>query len=310
MKETGKLKIGPNFLLVGGEKCGTTSVYFYLRQHPQTFIPSKDTFFFNPETVKNRTEANRRFLSPQEYADIYSVPESHSALARGEIASSYLNHYQEVIPRIKHYLGDIKIVIILRNPVERAYSHYMHYVKDMCEDRDFVEAIESELNDKDQIPVNRHFFNCGLYCEPVSNFLKEFSAVKILLFEDLVWNTEETLRDLYRFLGIDDDFHLSRAVKFNVSGYPRNRLLHWIFFKPNRFKLALKKVVISLGVSEERITGIIEKFRSGNLEKRPMSAEARQKLTEAYRDEIARLEKLVGRDLSVWELSPRSGTDS
>lgn len=310
LKSTEKIENGPNFLVVGGEKCGTTSLYFYLRQHPQTFIPSKDTFFFNPDTVRNRTEANPRFLSPQEYADIYSVPASRSALARGEVASSYLNHYQEVIPRIKRYLGDIKIVILLRNPVARAYSHYMHYIKDMREERSFMEAIDSELGDKDKIPVNRHFFNCGLYYEPVSSFLKEFTAVRIVLFEDLISNTAETLRELYRFLGIDEDFQMPKAEKFNASGYPRNRLLHWIFFKPNRFKLGLKKAIIKMGVSEDSITGIIEKSRSGNLEKRPMSAEARLRLEELYRDEVVRLEDLLGRDLSVWKPSSASGVDS
>lgn len=300
LEKTEKIENGPNFLVVGGEKCGTTSLYFYLRQHPQAFVPSKDTFFFNPETVKTRTEANPRFYSPEEYAAIYSVPESRAALARGEVASSYLMHHQEAIPRIKRFLGDIKIVIILRNPVERAYSHYMHYVKDLCETRSFMAAIESELQDKDQLPVNRHFYNCGLYCEPVRHFLEEFSAVKILLFEELIGRTDETLRDLYSFLGIDEDVKIANLDSFNVSGYPRNRLLHWIFFKPNRFKLSLKKALINMGLGEERVTGIIEKCRRNNLEKRPMRPEVGARLAELYRPEIARLEELLGRDLSIW----------
>jgi len=310
MEKTEKIENGPNFLVVGGEKCGTTSLYFYLRQHPQAFVPSKDSFFFNPETVKTRTEANPRFYSREEYAAIYSVRESRAALARGEVASSYLMHFQEVIPRIKRLLGDIRIVIILRNPVERAYSHYMHYVKDLRETRSFMEAIESELQDKDQLPVNRHFFNCGLYYEPVRRFLDEFSAVKILLFEDLIGDTEATLRDLYRFLGIDEEFKIANVDSFNVSGYPRNRLLHWIFFKPNRFKLGIKKAIIKTGLGEDRVTAMIEKCRRSNLEKRAMSLDARARLTELYRPEIARLEDLLGRDLSVWNQTPAAEGDS
>ncbi|NBC16502.1 MAG: sulfotransferase, partial [Bacteroidetes bacterium] len=126
--------VHPTFLIVGAAKAGTTSLYRYLRQHPDVYMPAsiKETFFFSRASVTEASGPGRRYgtqavTSWSDYADLFA--DANAQPARGEACTAYLYFYDEAIPEIRKYLGaGVRIVIILRDPVERAYSNYMHHV--------------------------------------------------------------------------------------------------------------------------------------------------------------------------------------
>jgi len=134
MDEIDKNKL-PNFLIVGAPKCGTTSLYYYLKQHPDIFMPTmKEPRFFLSETmnfphqgIDDRRVDKMIIKNLDDYKKIYL--EADQEKARGDASAGNLYFYKKVIPGIKAYLGDPKIIISLRNPLDRAFSNYTFNTK-------------------------------------------------------------------------------------------------------------------------------------------------------------------------------------
>ena len=139
----------PNFLVVGAAKSGTSSLHNYLNQHPEIFMPSfrdgvnvKEPQFFVRESVMDRLHSG--IWNWQDYKDLFFQVKDEKAI--GEASVFYLYYFEEAINNIKKYLGDqIKIIIILRNPIDRAYSAYQHVSRSMKEELSFEEALDSSL---------------------------------------------------------------------------------------------------------------------------------------------------------------------
>ena len=139
----------PNFLIIGANKAGTTSIYSYLKQHPQIYMsPVKEPMFFTLEGKNiDRTEVSRQITLKTAVNDI----EDYQALfqgvsnekAIGEASTAYL-HCPWCAERIKQYIPDVKLIAILRDPIERAYSNYLMYVRWGLETLDFPEAVRQE----------------------------------------------------------------------------------------------------------------------------------------------------------------------
>lgn len=289
----------PDFICVGGEKCGTTALYYYLKQHPEIWVPGKDTYFFNPQAISRLGMADK-ICTKEQYRSFFSGPKADAAKASGEIASFYLYCYQEVIGRIQEGVGDPKILILLRQPVDRAWSNYQHYVRDLKEPRSFGDAVEQELADPASIPANRHYVNMGFYSSAVSAFLRGFSEVKIVLFDDLVSDAPGVMGGLFDWLGVDESFQPDFSARYNSSGVPKNSTLHWLLFAPHDWKLKVKDMMLKTGIPEEPLVRLIDSLRRKNLQKKQMSPDIRARLLELYRPDICTLQELIGRDLSGW----------
>ena len=117
----------------------------------------------------------------------------------------YLYHYKEAIPKIKEYLGDIPIILVLRDPVNRAYSNY-HY-QGRGQINDFEKALELEEQRKNKSFCSLWYYKeTGMYYEPVKAYLENFSKVKVFLFEDLIADPKSFMGETYDFLGAEKSF--------------------------------------------------------------------------------------------------------
>lgn len=297
----------PNFLIAGAAKAGTTSLYYYLNEHPEIYMsPIKEPKFITSNFIKfpfkgigdEKVEKNI-IKNWDSYLELFSGVKEEKAI--GEASADNLYYYEQSIFYIKKFLGDVKIIIILRNPIERAFSSYIHLVRDNREFLTFEEALEQEeIRKKENWEFIWHYKSVGFYYNQVKAYLENFSNVKIYLYDDFKENPLKVVQDIYRFLGVDDSF-VPKNIKtqFNVSGIPKNKLLQRFLTKPNMLKKAIKpfvKVLIPKGTRQK----IINKLINNNLEKSQMKPEAREYLKDIYREDILKLQELIKRDLSHW----------
>lgn len=296
----------PNFLVLGAGKAGTTAFYNYLGQHPQIYqSPVKETNFFALEGEK----ANFRGPGVQERINSYSVTniEDYRALfervadevAIGEASPLYL--YSPRAPgRIRYHVPDAKLIAILRDPAQRAYSAFTHMIRDSREPfDDFFRALEEEeARIEGNWPWIWHYKRVGFYHEQLSRYFDVFDRrqIKVCLYEDLNTSPASTFREVFRFLGVDESFVPDISIRYNQGGAPKNKIVHSFLTKPNPIKSAIKPLIPS-GPRNRMVT----RLRNRNLHINPgIPQEARRQLVEAYREDIMKLQTLIGRDLSNW----------
>ena len=202
----------PNFLIVGAAKAGTTSLYEYLRQHPEIFMPLwKELSFFIGDPFGPLHKVKR----PQYYDKVFAQAKNQTAV--GEASTSYL--YDEAAPGIiKEKLGSIKILIILRDPVAMSYSLYNHQVRREGETiESFEAALDAEARRKNDPDfkkncsgwhANYYYYQRGLYFQQVKRYIDTFGKdnVKIILFDELADDPVREVQQIFRFLGVDDTF--------------------------------------------------------------------------------------------------------
>ncbi len=290
----------PNFLIIGAAKAGTTALHEYLQQHPQIYMtPTKETNFFAFEGEEinfqgTGDEALKEFSITD--LDTYRAQFTgiSTELAIGEACPSYL-YYPQAAGKIKTYIPDVRLIVILRNPVDRAYANFLHTVRDDREPHtDFALALQDEAR---RIANNWewfwHYVQVGFYGNQLKHYYEIFapSQIKVYLYEDLKENAIALLQDIFRWLEVDDTFVPDMALRPNKSGMPKNQLLHQILTKPNPLKTLLKPLFPAQ---------IRQKIQHQNLNTPQISQEIRQQLLDLYRADILQCQDLINRDLSAW----------
>ncbi|PLS87415.1 MAG: sulfotransferase [Actinobacteria bacterium] len=295
----------PNFLVIGAAKAGTTSLYHYLNQHPEVFMsPVKEPKFFALEGEKpdfrgpGDREAWREAISSLDaYQALFEGVTDEKVV--GEASPLYL--YSEKAPaRIKHHVPEARLIAVLRDPVERAYSQFLHKVRDGKEPlADFARAIEAEEGRvKENWAYGWHYKRRGFYYRQLSRYYAMFGPeqIRVYLYEDLKGDPAGLLRDVYGFLGVDDSFVPDMSLKHNVSGIPKNRLVHSLLRGRNPVKAALKPFL-----PRRLRKRLLVNLQGRNLTEPPGVAPAvRRALIEEYREDVSKLQGLIGRDLSGW----------
>jgi len=298
----------PNFLIVGAQKSGTTSLYNYLKQHYEVFMPERlkePKFFVSPifKKINHIQPLWVKFMSNtmfewQDYLKLFEKVQKEKAI--GESSVTYLYYYETAIILIKKYLGDIKILISLRNPIDRAFSAYLHLRRNNGENLSFEEALQKENARKELNWIPLYYFtSIGFYYNQVKAYLDNFDHVKIYLYDDLKKDTLSLVKDMYKFLGVDPSFTPDVSIKYNVSGIPQNKFIHKFLKEPNILKSIVKPMAKTLIPQGER-RKIIEKIKMKNLQKPQMKPETREYLKNLYREDILKLQDLIKRDLSSW----------
>ncbi|MBA2713836.1 MAG: sulfotransferase, partial [Rubrobacteraceae bacterium] len=239
----------PNFLIIGAMKAGTTALYSYLEQHPEVYMsPVKEPnfFCFEGETLD--------FRAPQDQEGINRTSVTHiddyRALfrgVRGEAAVGEASHWYLYHPkapeRIRRHVPDARLIAVLRDPVERAYSQFLHFVRDGQEPLTvFAQALgEEERRMRDHWAFGR-YASRGFYYSQLRRYYDLFdrSRIKVYLYEDLKADAPALLQDTFRFLEVDPTFVPELSVQPNVSGIPRNRVLHEVLTGSGRTKAILK----------------------------------------------------------------------
>jgi hypothetical protein len=286
----------PNFLIVGAMKSGTTALYYYLEQHPQIYMsPVKEPNFFCAEEDSDGNFATRLGA----YQDLFRGVSGEKAI--GEASHCYL-YEPEAAARIQEYIPDAKLIAVLRNPVDRAYSHFLHMVRSGSEPlTDFAQALREEETGGYQKRNVRDYIDRGRYHDQLKRYFNAFSRdqVKVYLYEDLSNAPVDTIQDAFRFLGVDDSFVPDVSLRRNVSGYPKHKTVDKLLRKPSPIKDALK--IYLPARLRWRLSKAFDDLKTRNLvAPPPVQPEVRRRLIGVYREDILKLQELIQRDISGW----------
>lgn len=299
----------PNLLIVGAAKSGTTTLHYALAQHPDVFMsPKKEPGFFTwpgepLQFINNgRLITRPRFLvnDQQQYLQLFS--EGCHRTYRGESSTTYLFFYEKTIANIRRLHPEpdnVRIIIVLRHPAERAFSQYMHKVRDGAEPLTFEQALEQEAWRRQH---NWHFDyryrERGYYYNQVKAYCDSFRHVHILLYDDLRQDTDAALHRVQQFLGLTP-VKLDAGTELNVSGRPRIMAVNRFLKRKNKIKEWFG-MLLPAGLRRRLRLRVQSLVYRHNLERQAINPETRRQLVEAYAEDIGRLQQLLGRDLSSW----------
>ncbi|HEY8257830.1 MAG TPA: sulfotransferase [Gemmatimonadales bacterium] len=288
----------PNFIVIGAAKAGTTALYWYLAEHPAVFMSRvKETNYFaygldeqgqlmygDPDVhhfpVKTRSEYEQLFA------------DTGNATAIGEASPIYLECPQSA-GRIRDALPGARLVCVLRQPVERAYSDYQMYLRARGRR---LEASRDLSPDSVWARPDSRWMQVGRYHEQLARYYDLFprSQIDVFLFDDLRQDAQAAVQGVYRFLGVDSTFVPDFDAPHNVGGMPSNLLLER-FFKSSAIRTAVSPLV------PKRTANWVRRLRARNMKSAPsLPAELRQELTAQFRDDIVRTSALIGRNLDHW----------
>lgn len=246
--------VKPKFLIVGAAKSGTTSLHVYLREHPHIFVPEvKETWFFSLKDNANKAILDYYPSLPQNFLDYLKLFEAASfGQICGEVTPSYLYYYNQTIANIKKFLPDwqnLKIIIILREPIDKVLSHYNFVREEKLdpEELSLREAIrrEDERYQNPKLLLDVNYIRNTKYYEAVSAYIETFNQVKIFLYEDLRDNPTQLLTELYSFIGVVDFIPPSLGIAYNKSKktLTNNTLEHEVL---STLKKAFRKDLLQL----------------------------------------------------------------
>lgn len=253
---TRHMRVFPDFLIVGAQKCGTSSLYRNLVKHP-SIVPAfvKEIYFFSSARYfqKGVHWYKAHFpLLPHKY---FNTRIRKLDFLTGEASPGYI-FYPHAPRRISELLPDVKIIVLLRNPVDRAYSHYYHEVRKKRESLSFEDAIKKEeqrlRGEFDKIMEDEHYFSFnflhysyllrGIYVDQLKRLNNYFSKDQIIILksEDFFKDPQASFEQVIQFLGLPD-WQVKDFRKANVGYYSkmdtvmRNRLID--YFAPHNQRL-------------------------------------------------------------------------
>ena len=308
---TKKFDAMPDFLVIGAGKSGTTSIDKYLNQHPQIFVPrSKEPNFFGYE---NMTEANfagdpdelAHFRNSVTKLDDYVAifKDAKPGQIKGETSNTYMYHLQAP-RRINYYLPDVKLIAVLRQPAGRLISRYLHLAR---ENREPSPQFSDCLDRKSIWWRRNDLIKEGFYYKNLINYFELFPRqnIRIYLYEELQSDPDRVMKDIYKFLGVSASFTPDTSVRYNESGLVKNKFLQRIYGQGGFLSRSMRAIFPVSVIQQLRGENVLKKtvfeLRSKNLEKPKMDPVIQKTLTQdVYGDDIKKLQKLIGKDLSGW----------
>ncbi len=271
----------PTFLVIGAAKGGTTSLHYYLRQHPGVFMPAaKELNYYWDGAVAAGRDVPRTFA---DYIACFAGASSEQAI--GEISPQYLNS-PSAAARIRADLPDVKLVVSLRHPADRAYSDYLGRVRIGRERRSFEGATAAGERIRED----------GFYAAKLARYLACFprEQLHVILHDDYARDTAGTVRQLFTFIGADPSFEVDTSRRYNPAELPRSAGL-------TRAAWAGVGLVQHLLPRSWRGTGLGERLLRTTYRKAPpFPPEKRAAMVKIYRDDIVTTAELIGKDLSAW----------
>ncbi len=291
----------PNLLIVGAAKSGTTSLHNYLNQHPEVFMSNlKEPHFLIINKIGKQRILNG-ITNIINYKELFSEADKYKY--RGESSVMYLLFHEISINKIKHLLGDkTKIIIMLRNPVERAYSGYQHVKRfNIQEDvLDFKTAWDiSEkryFENKEMTPASR-YQELGLYYKQVEAFLKQIKNVHIIIYDDYKKNLEVEMKKVFDFIGVER-IKINTEKRHMVGGWQwENEEMKKLMMQKSLLKKAVKILIPFKGI-RKKIREKIQKENTSQVSR--MNNDDRKMLNEFYKEDVKKLSELIGRDLNYW----------
>lgn len=310
----------PNFFIVGAAKAGTSSLWDYLDQHPQIYMsPIKEPNHFCKDIVyKQCRDDYKRELEIKpgkdllhylngpldkahmthiekfdDYLKLYKKVDGQKAI--GENSNSYL--YSQVAAKEIYSMNpDAKIIIMLRNPVERAFSHYLNDLRISFVTGSFEQEVNKDLNSDNYCWGQAYlYYKLGLYYEQVKRYYDVFPAeqIKVYLFDDYKKDSQAILKDIFSFLEVDNTFDCDVSRRLNVAKMPKS--------------IMLNKVLTSLGIKEllrknlpSSIKAFFKNLAYSSARLPQMTKKEKENLWSVYNKDVENLSSLLGKDLTIW----------
>lgn len=293
----------PNFLVIGAAKAGTTSLHRYLGQHPQIFMSRlKETNFFALEGKPrfggphDRSIVNRDMIwRERDYRRLFR--HVRGELAIGEASPRYL-YTPGTARRIRSRIPEARLLAVLRQPAERAHSHFVMRCRDGFEPCATLEEALADGPRRRRLNwASGRYLEQGFYARQLSEYFDNLPSdqVRVFLFEDLCNDPQGLLRQIFEFLGVDEDFPIDTSRRENVSGTLANPILRLLWTRTHPPRRLIRPLL------PKRLRGLVSRFViSRPLYRVPLEPGLRRRLTELYRDDILELQKMIDRDLSAW----------
>lgn len=293
----------PNFLIIGTTKGGTTSLYKYLRVHPEVYMsPVKEPRYFAFDNTNSdhvsRVPNTYPITSIKQYQKLFDGVNEEKAI--GEASPMYLNS-PIAAARIKSCLPEVKLIASLRNPVDRAYSHYLMYYREGRVKAPFIDAYRN-VEGVDR--YCQHYIGTSNYFEKLKRYFDLFEQlqIKVIFLEDLKNDTTGIVRDIFQYIDVDTNFEPVLSKIHNQGGYPKNgagySLARYGFLSPkiySRISPLLKPMV------PQFIVDFRKNLMQKNLGKPPqLTADVREEVIDFYREDILKTQDLIQKDLSSW----------
>jgi hypothetical protein len=269
-----------NFIGIGAQKSGTSWVYACLYEHPEICAPIKEIHYFSrPRFEKGTLWYESHFA------------QCASKKQKGEFSTSYL-YSKETPQRIRDLYPDVKLIAILRNPVDRAISQYRNAIKS----GEITEAVSFETFVQEEESV----INQGKYHEQLERYYALFSQeqILVLIYEDIKKDPRYFMQQIYRFLVVDDTFVSSMLnTEINIARTPKVVVVDRVMHKIAEF---LRRIGFDSFVHVLRKTGLPDFVRSFNTkDSDPTVSIDRKKLAQYFTEDTAKLSELLDRDLNT-----------
>lgn len=287
--------IKPNFLIIGAPKSGTTSLYNYLSQHPEiSFSKNKEPKYFsfkdNPlDYVGNKRVVNQIKNSTVRTLDTYQdLFKNINTKFVGEASPNYL-HTPEAAKNISEYNPNMKLIVILRNPVDKTFSDWKHNYAMGYEPVDNFKKALSLIEERKKMNCVPYFdyLEKGNFATHIERYYKYFKKeqLKIIFFDDFKKNPNASCNQIIKFLGIEESF------KFNTK-------IVYMKARPLYKSYRLKRISNFLGAKvSNQIEKTIDDFNQIDLE---LNNQDKVFLKEYFQNDIKKLETITSRDLSSW----------
>jgi hypothetical protein len=276
----------PNFLIIGDAKAGTTSLYSYLRQHPDVYMPGdlKELRYFsydkdNPYHVRARSS---RVRTLDEYLAYFE--RCGKAKAIGEASPNYLRS-PGTARRIRQQLPDVRLIVCLRDPAQRLHSLYQMHFRSGLTRQAFDECLFGQ---------NAMWIKGNFYWPELNRYYQLFDReqINVVLFDDLKADAARVARNLYEFLGVDNSFQPDLRPK-NTGGMPRSVLFYSLL-------VGAKNVLRKIGAPPSGAKNLLARIRKESLRRDELDPMIRTKILEVCEDDIRQTQDLIRRDLSTW----------
>ena len=289
----------PNFICLGAAKSGTTTLYDILRQHPEIYISTfKEPHFFDiPENYKNGIDW---------YEKNYFKNADKKVIA--EFTPSYFFE-KEAPKRIFNDLGDkVKFIVLLRHPVDRAYSHYLHSKRDEHEELEFVESLNKEgdrllnyIQKKDYLSYLRNsYISQGLYGDMMERYLKYFKLDNFMFihFEnEFLLKRDKTIHKVLEFLDVNHQIKLKTDIRSNPSSKEKSKTLKRIMKKKGWWRAIIKWLVPSVQL-RQIIRNWIQRSNLQEYKAEKLTRELRRQLFYSYfKENIDKFERLTNKKM-------------
>ena len=276
------MNVWPNFFIVGAGRTATTSLYEYFRSYPEIFMSlKKEPKYFLGKPIDNKDPIQRK----KEYLKLFKNVKNESAI--GEASARYMIDPDS--PRlIYESIPNAKIIIILRDPVERAFSAYFYFVNYGLEKLSFSESIRKEYKYENEDTNHYLILHPGFYSKSVKKYLELFGTdnVKILIFEEFINDIKSQVLDVLRFLNVNVDYDFE-VKRYNEFGVLRGKTAE---------KILTSKIVAKIAkYFNERTRKFVYKkfFLNTNVKKPKMRQNDRLFLENLYYEDVVELQKIL-----------------